>query len=250
MAVSRLKHLPLKKEWVLVIVILVIIIAAAGSGGYYFSQTQKGQSIFAPFKSASDDQLESVVSQVGKLMVLPNETPQLATVSDVTKLANQPFFTHAQNGDKVLIYQNAKKAILYRPSVNKIIEVAPVNIPSSTPVAVNTNPSVTPSTSLSPTPTSQPVKIVILNGTNTVGLTKQVESSLNGKVNNIDVVDRTNAKDNTYNQTIVVVLNSGSKKTAQSIADALNAKVEPLPKDETKPANADILIIAGSNLIK
>jgi len=250
MVVSRLKHLPLKKEWVLVVVILVIIIAAAGSGGYYFSQTQKGQSIFAPFKSTSDNQLEGVVSQVGKLMVLPNETPQLATVSDVTKLANQPFFAHAQDGDKVLIYQNAKKAILYRPSVNKIIEVAPVNIPSPTPVAVNTNPSVTPSTSLSPTPMSQPVKIVILNGTNTVGLTKQVESSLNGKVNNIDVVDRTNAKDNTYNQTIVVVLNSGSKKTAQSIADALNAKVEPLPKDETKPANADILIIAGSDLIK
>jgi hypothetical protein len=35
-------------------------------------------------------------------------------------------------GDKVLIYSRAQKAILYSPSKNKIIEVAPINLTAPT----------------------------------------------------------------------------------------------------------------------
>jgi hypothetical protein len=52
----------------------------------------------------------------------------VATVSDASKLQSQQFFAKAQNGDKVLIFTNAKRAVLYRPSTNKVIEYAPVNI--------------------------------------------------------------------------------------------------------------------------
>jgi hypothetical protein len=69
------------------------------------------------------------VTAVGKLTVLPNgETPTLATVTDITKLKEQPFFANAQNGDKVLIYTQAKKAYLYRPTTNKVINIAPLVI--------------------------------------------------------------------------------------------------------------------------
>ncbi len=73
------------------------------------------------------DDVNQVVNVVGKLITLPTgETPSLATVSDVSKLQDQIFFKNAQDGDRVLIYTEAKKAILYRPSTNKVIDVAPV----------------------------------------------------------------------------------------------------------------------------
>ena len=50
----------------------------------------------------------------------------MATVSDPDELKKYPFFTNAQKGDKVLIYIINKKAILYRPDGDKIVEIAPI----------------------------------------------------------------------------------------------------------------------------
>ena len=74
-------------------------------------------------------EVDSLIAEVGSLIALPtDEKPTVATVSDVEKLKDQPFFKNAANGDKVLIYTNAKKAILYRPSEKKVVEVGAVNI--------------------------------------------------------------------------------------------------------------------------
>jgi len=47
-------------------------------------------------------------------------------VTDANSFSNQAGFENAENGDKVLIYTNAKKAILYRPSINEIIVVTDI----------------------------------------------------------------------------------------------------------------------------
>ena len=71
--------------------------------------------------------INKVVSEVSRHYVLPTgEQPTLATVSDVEKVRSQSFFAHANNGDEVLIYAKAKKAILYRPSIDRILEIAPL----------------------------------------------------------------------------------------------------------------------------
>ena len=73
---------------------------------------------------AIEKETQSLVGQIGKFMELPlSEQPTLATVTDRGKLKGQEFFAHAQDGDKVLIYAEAKKAILFRPSAGKIIEI-------------------------------------------------------------------------------------------------------------------------------
>ncbi len=67
-------------------------------------------------------------AEVSKVMVLPKtETPTVANISDVSKLKDRTFFANAENGDKVLIYKEAKKAIIYRPSSKQIVEVATYN---------------------------------------------------------------------------------------------------------------------------
>ncbi len=75
------------------------------------------------------EESQKVVDQVGQLVELPvGEEPTVATVTDPTKLADQEFFANSKAGDKVLIYQEAQRAILFRPDTNKVIEIAPLTL--------------------------------------------------------------------------------------------------------------------------
>lgn len=75
---------------------------------------------------------EELKAKVSGFIELPvDELPTVATVVDASKVSDQPFFVRAQNGDKVLIFARSGKAILYRPSTNKIIEVSPINLGNS-----------------------------------------------------------------------------------------------------------------------
>lgn len=111
---------------VAVAVAVILVLGATATAGYFYKQ-------FADLKKdpnkVTQDETNATIGAVGKLIVLPTgETPTLATVTDPEKLKDQPFFASAKTGYKVLIYTNAKKAILYDPAANKIVEVAPINI--------------------------------------------------------------------------------------------------------------------------
>lgn len=79
-------------------------------------------------QTKADDEAVALKSEIGKYLELPDEVPTVATVEDASKVKNQTFFANAQNGDKVLLFSKAGKAVLYRPSTKKIIEVAPINL--------------------------------------------------------------------------------------------------------------------------
>ncbi len=114
----------MKKPINILLVCLLILAAAVASYFYYqYSDLSKN-----PNKVA-ENETKSLVVAVGKLMLLPSdETPTVATVSDPSKLKDQPFFSKSQKGDRILLYVKSRKAILYRPTTNQIIEVAPINI--------------------------------------------------------------------------------------------------------------------------
>ena len=130
-----------KLDWnkrALIGLVILILIVAGGIFAYLYSQKQDEVTLaqerikkLSNPQEAARLQVKEITEKVGKLTVLPaNETPTIATVSDASKLKNQAFFARAENGDKVLIYTQAKRAYLYRPSTNKIIEIAPIRIGS------------------------------------------------------------------------------------------------------------------------
>ena len=143
---------------------IAIVLGAICVGGGIVFGVIKYQEMHAKQHTAlgTQTQADTVVEQISKLMELPTgETPTIATVSDVSKLKNQPFFTKAQNGDKVLIYPQAKEAILYRPSDNKIVAVAPVNL-QSTPTPSGSSSTILTQIPVTQTPTPTPTPVVFI----------------------------------------------------------------------------------------
>lgn len=131
---------PKRRAFPLFFLLLIFLIASILGGAYVvWSNSKPLDSTISPTPQATqnfpvpDSQSEAearlLTERVAKLIVLPsNEIPTVATVTDVNKLKDQPFFEKAINGDKVLIFTQAKKAVLYRPSTDQVIDVAPINV--------------------------------------------------------------------------------------------------------------------------
>ena len=112
-----------------IVIIALFVIAVAGIVAV--SVIYKKLSVAQNPSIVTEEEIKKVVAEVGRLLVLPtDETPTLATVSDPDKLKDQPFFANSEVGDKVLIYTESGKAILWRPSIKKIVEVSALNVPA------------------------------------------------------------------------------------------------------------------------
>lgn len=163
------------------VVFAVLFLFAAGFAVYLFSQLQSVKK--DPAKTAQEE-VKAVVAEVSKLMMLPNgEDPTLATVTDPEKLKDQAFFARAQTGFKVLIYANAKKAILYNPVEKKIVEVAPINIGDSNQVSVQKSNGAQVQESFSGAALDKlidksKISVRIENGSGTAGLARKIATIL------------------------------------------------------------------------
>lgn len=216
-------------------IVAVITLTAGGAALYFYQQYQQAQNLLKnPTLSAQQEQ-QSLIDKVGKLMELPkDEQPTIATVSDVTKLKGQSFFANAKNGFKVLIYAKAKKAILYDPVSNKIIDIGPINIGEQ-------------SAAPSPAISQAPVKVALYNGTKTVGFASTIEKQLKEKSPKFTVVSKGNARLD-HKKTIVVDLVGTQKTAAAQLAKLISGEVGQLPQGEVKPSassSADLLVILG-----
>lgn len=108
---------------ILVPLLILLLIALSGTAFYLY---KKANSLSVSNPSASNDS-DKILASVRSLILLPEgEVPTIATVTDLEKLKDQPFFKKAKVGDKVIMYPKAKKAYLYDSENNKILEVAPI----------------------------------------------------------------------------------------------------------------------------
>lgn len=118
--------------------LMAMVFVCAVIAGYLVYRTYATSSVSSD-TSAEEAARETQVllDRVGTLIILPaNETPVIYEVNDPAILINQqPFFAGAEQGDKLIIYPNAVKAILYSPSRHVLINVGPItfnesNLPS------------------------------------------------------------------------------------------------------------------------
>jgi len=255
----------MQKKLLLPIIIILVILAGIGIGFAVKSQkeiTDLKNKLLSQTKIGNAE-VDQIVKEVGNLMVLPkDETPTIATITDVEKLKGQAFYEKAKNGDKVLIYMKAKKAILYDPIAKKIVDIAPVNLPSPTEevqqnVSISpTSPSPTLSKTQSPTPTSSKsptptvkvqtdnLNIIILNGTQVFGLAGKFEPQVLKLLPNADVI-KGNAKGN-YTESLIIDISGKNTSTISTLSSSLKLKTTTLPNNETKP-DTDIMIILGED---
>lgn len=128
------------------LVTVLLVLAVAGAIGYMLfdrmrlsneiDKLSQGQSQ----QPSAEDEAKQLANEVSKLIELPkDETPTIATVTDASKVKDKPFFANAQNGDKVLLYAKSSKAVLYRPSTQKLIEVSALNLSEAQPTGTTTD---------------------------------------------------------------------------------------------------------------
>ncbi len=236
-----------KSLWPVVLVLGMLLCIALAIAGYFYYQYRHSAQV------ADAKEIADLSQEIGQFMILPEgETPTLATVTDREKLAEQPFFQKAENGDKVLIYSQNGRAILYRPSQKKIVDVTSVNVNTPAPVVPESLAPASPAPAPAPEIVAQEAvpsitRVALYNGSKTVGITNTKEKQLTSAFPNIAVVTKDTAQKSDYTQTIVVDVTGKSVELAAKMAENLGGIVAGLPNGETAPSDADLLVIVGQN---
>lgn len=227
------------KKSVLGFILLAVVGGSLATSAYFYKQYEK---IKKNPNLVAQEEVKKLAFKVGELMILPtDEAPSVATVVDKDKLKDQPFFKNTLNGDKILIYTKAKKAILYRPTNNKIIEYAPLALgdnQSSVLASETTAPTSTPEIS------TTSAKIVILNGTKTPGLTTNAENKIK-QIAGATILYKNNTAKSNYTSNLVIDLTGGHEEAVKQISKSIGGDISSMVEGEVKPSNADILVIVS-----
>lgn len=116
----------IKKNKLINLVIIIFTLIAVFFGTVIYFKLNKIK-IDKPIPVINEAEKTTLISKVSRLYLFPEgEVPTIAIVSDPKLLGDQAFFTESKKGDNVLIFLKSGKAVLYRPSIDKIIEISPI----------------------------------------------------------------------------------------------------------------------------
>lgn len=78
----------------------------------------------------SQQEIEKALRLVSRHIILPeNEFPVMASIINADELIKeQPFYANTINGDILFIYSQNRRAILYSPERDILVNVGPINI--------------------------------------------------------------------------------------------------------------------------
>jgi uncharacterized protein YjeT (DUF2065 family) len=114
-----------KSSQMMRIFVVCVLLIGIGVAVYYYG------------KRAAVSETDNVVRDVGMHLILPEGAPRIGKISDTSQFTKDPFLSQSLVDDVVLFYPHdgrTVKAILWRPSVKKIVDVALVTLPDATAV--------------------------------------------------------------------------------------------------------------------
>jgi hypothetical protein len=127
-----------KKVFIILSALLVVVLA--GSTTYLFIQNKDLKSELALSDSERNAaENKRIIERVSQLIKLPDEEPVIILVNDpVVATQDNPgiakIFEDLQKGDYLLIFSKDRTAVQYRPSEEKIIKNATINLPIATEI--------------------------------------------------------------------------------------------------------------------
>lgn len=241
------------------LVFLIVIVLVCGISYLFYTQYQSTQKLLENPTDAAKDDMKRAVDKLSALVLLPDDEPTFDTVSQGNKARFQALFPAAQIGDTVLVYSKTNKAYLYRPSINKLVDIEPIGTQQLAIAPTQPSAKTTPATTVTPTPksgkttptpkvtvtpTSAPITVAIYNGTKTSGLAATSGKTLKAKMPAVSIITETNAANN-YTTTKVVDLSGKHKAEASQIATLFSGSVVTTqPVGEAK-TTADIGVYLG-----
>jgi hypothetical protein len=158
----------------------------------------------------------------------------VAIIDNADTLRSHPFFANVHNGDKLLIYKEDAKAVLFRPLTNEVIAFAPLDaVPSSSYEQID----------------GQPV-VALRNGMGTPYDMKTFEAELTYVAPDSVVVDNQNAGRGDFPKSFLIDVVGNKKEEAQALAYKLRLTLSELPAGEFRPpAGVDFLVILGKDRV-
>ncbi|HTE57935.1 MAG TPA: hypothetical protein VK694_04280 [Verrucomicrobiae bacterium] len=94
----------------------ILFVLAAGSSAFFYKKYQGAQA-----KGKVDE--AALLRDVRRTVQLPDEKPTMVTIADKDKLSNKVLAASVDNQDILLIYNDAKRLVVYRPSTHKVIDM-------------------------------------------------------------------------------------------------------------------------------
>lgn len=118
-----------KTKILLGLIVVLLLVALAGIGFLLkkYNDTRQEVEKLSTVQGQQElnkTQTNQLLGEMRAIIVLPSgEDPVVATITDISQLKDKDFYKDAENGDRVVVFTNAKKAYIYRPSSKTIINV-------------------------------------------------------------------------------------------------------------------------------
>ena len=187
------------------------------------------------------DEVQGYLEKIQSMVIVPtDEAPTLATVVATEALKEQAFFRFVELQDKLFLYDTARIAILYRPSEQKIVNMA--YLFESAAGATATAPQVQGASTAS-AQLKEPATVAVYYATDSATLRSKVGGALRS-LPNLSISREALTRETSYTGITVIDVKGSNDAMVKTLVDALGARVGQMPKDEDVP-DADVLIIAA-----